>query len=423
MNKQHVKYLLGGGGLAGSSAAEAIRELDPAGSMLLVAQESTRPYHRPPLSKEFLRGEKRREELFTLPLPWFDEHKVELRTGRRVSQLDTERRAATLDDGQEISFDRMLIATGGSAQLLAIPGAELPNVFYIRTIDDTQRLSFAVDKALHEGRRHERGRGHAVVIGGGVLGVELAATLTQRGMAVQLVHGHGLWNRFAGESTSQFLSRYLEQHGVHLVAGSRPAALEGDGRVQRVRLSNGPVLECDLAIAAVGMRINRDLLRGTAIRAENAILVDEHAQTNIPGIFAAGDCAAIYDPRFGKHRLMEHWDNAIVTGKLAGRNMAGKNDSYDSTGYFFSDVFELSISVWGEARAVDRRLLRGTPNVDSPDFVEIGIASDGRIAQIASIGHTGEDELLQELVRRRLPINGNEESIKDPRFDLKQLMS
>ncbi len=180
MNKQHVKYLLAGGGLAGSSAAEAIRELDQAGSMLLVAQESTRPYHRPPLSKEFLRGEKRREELFTLPLPWFDEHKVELRTGRRVSQLDTERRAATLDDGQEVSFDRLLIATGGSAQHLAIPGAELPNVFYIRTVDDTQRLSFAVDKALHEGRRHERGRGRAVVIGGGVLGVELAATLTQR---------------------------------------------------------------------------------------------------------------------------------------------------------------------------------------------------------------------------------------------------
>ena len=422
MNKQHVKYLLVGGGLASSSAAEAIRELDQAGSMLLVAQESIRPYHRPPLSKEFLRGEKRREELFTLPLPWFDEHKVELRTGRRVSQLDTERRAATLDDGQEISFDRLLIATGGSALHMTIPGAELPNVFYVRTVDDTQRLSYAVDKALREGQRHERGRGKAVVIGGGFLGVELAATLTQRGLAVQLVHGHPLWNRFAGESTSQFLSRYLEQHGVGLVCGSRPSALEGDGRVQRVVLPNGPALECDLVIAAVGMRLNRDLLRGTPVRAENAILVDEHAQTNVPGIFAAGDCAAIFDPRFGKHRTMDHWDNAITTGRLAGRNMAGQNDAYDGTGYFISDVFSLSISVWGEARAVDRRLLRGTPNVESPDFVEIGVAADGRIAQVAAIAHAGEDELLQELVKRRLPINGNEESIKDPKFDLKKLL-
>lgn len=423
MNKQHVKYLLAGGGLASSSAAEAIRELDPAGSMLLVSQEATRPYHRPPLSKEFLRGQKRREELFTLPLPWFDEHHVELRTGRRASQLDTERRVVTLDDGHEVSFDRLLIATGGTAHHLDIPGAQLPNVFYLRTVDDAQRLQFATDKALQEGRHHDRGRGRAVVIGGGVLGIELAASLTQRGLAVQLVHHHGLWNHFAGETTSQFLSRYLELHGVQLIAGSRPTALEGDGRVQRVVLSNGTVLECDLVAAAVGMRINRDLLRGTAVRAENAILTDQHAQTNIPGIYAAGDCAAIFDPRFGKHRHMDHWDNAITTGRLAGRNMAGKSESYDHTGYFFSDVFELSISVWGEARAVDRRLLRGAPNAEAPDFVEVGVASDGRIAQIAAIGHTGDDELLQELVRRRLPVNGNDESIKDPRFNLHQLIA
>lgn len=423
MNKQHVKYLLIGGGLAGSSAAQAIREIDPAGSMLLVAQEASRPYHRPPLSKEFLRGEKRREDLFTLEASWFEQHHVELRTGRRASQLDTERHAATLDDGQEISFDRLLIATGGSAQHLAIPGAELPNLFYLRTVDDAQRLSHAVDKASHEGRHHPRGRGQAVVIGGGVLGVELAASLTQRGLETTLAHNHPLWNHFAGESTSQFLARYLQQHNVRLVSGNRPKALEGDGRVQRVILSDDSILDCDLVVAAVGMRVNRDLLRGTALRAENAILVDQHAQTNIPGIYSAGDCAAIFDPRFGKHRLMEHWDNAITTGRLAGRNMAGMNEPYDHTGYFFSDVFALSISVWGEARAVDRRLLRGTPNVDSPDFVEIGVGADGKIAQVAAIGHAGDDDLLQELVRRRLPINGNEESIKDPGFDLRQLIA
>ena len=422
MNNLHVKYLLVGGGLASSSAAEAIRQIDQEGPVLLVAQEVTRPYHRPPLSKEYLRRQKSRAELFTREPGWFEQHHIELRTGRRVAHLDAGRMAAILDNGEEISFDRLLLATGAVPAPLQIPGAHLPNLFYLRTLDDCEVLHHAVDKARREGRSHDRGRGRVAVIGGGVLGVELAASLTQMGLCVDLLISHPHpWNKFAGEPTGRLISLYLQKRGVHVHPNSPPRRLEGDGRVQRV-VTEGKTIDCDLAIAAVGAVPNMDLLHGTPLAAGRAILADELCQTSVPGIYAAGDCAAVFDPLFGKHRVLDHWDNAVVTGTLAGRNMAGARESYSAVNNFFSDVFELTLNGWGESRHIDRRLLRGTPNVDAPDFVEIGVAADGRIVQVLSIGHQGEDEVLRELVGKRVRVDGNEEALKDPMSELRALL-
>ena len=423
MNNLHVKYLLVGGGLASSSAAEAIRQLDRDGSVLLVAQEVTRPYHRPPLSKEYLRRQKSRAELFTHEPGWFENHHVELRTGRRVAHLDIPRMAAVLDDGQAISFDRMLLATGATPATLQIPGSRLPNLFYLRTLDDCELLHHAIDKARREGRPHETGRGRAAIIGGGVLGVELAASLSQMGLSIDLLLSHAHpWNKFAGEATGRFISLYLQKRGIRVRPHSPPRRLEGDGRVQRVELPDGTNIECDFSIAAVGPVPNRDLLHGTPIAAGRAILTDEHCRTSVRGIYAAGDCAAIFDPLFGKHRVLDHWDNAAVTGRLAGRNMAGADEPYSAVNNFFSDVFELTLNGWGDSRHIDRRLLRGGPNVDAPDFVEIGVAADGRVVQVLSVGHQGEDEVLRNLVGERVRVDGNEEALKDPKSDLRALV-
>lgn len=423
MHNLHVKYLLVGGGLASSSAAEAIRAVDHEGSILLINSEVNRPYHRPPLSKEYLRRQKPRAELFAHEPDWFEKNHISLQTGRRVSHLDTPRMAAVLDNGQEISFDRLLLATGATALPLAIPGALLPNLFYLRTIDDCDVLHHAIDKAKAEGRTHDRGRGRAVVIGGGLLGVEVAASLTRLGLSVDLLlkHPHP-WNRFAGESTGRFLSVYLQKRGIRVHPDSAPRRLEGDGRVQRVILPDGTVVDCDFAVAAVGAVPNRELLHGTPIAAGRAILADAHCQTNVPGIFTAGDCAAVFDPLFGKHRVLDHWDNAIVTGRLAGRNMAGIDESYSTVNYLFSDVFDLSLSAWGDSRHIDRRLLRGTPNVDAPDFVEFGIGADGRIVQVLAVGHKSDDDVLRELIAKRVRVDGNEETLKDPGSELGKLL-
>ncbi len=422
MSVPHVKYLLIGGGLASSAAAEAIREIDQAASITLVSQEISGPYHRPPLSKEYLRRQKPRAELFVHGPDWFEEQHITLRTGSRCAHLDASRRSATLDSGEEISFDHVLIATGGVPARLDVPGADLPNVFYLRTLQDAERLHKAIDKARAEGRAHDNGRGHAVVVGGGLLGVEIAASLGASGLAVTLLLATAFpWEKFAGENTGSVLARYLANHHISVLAQSPPQRIEGDGRVQRV-VAGGTVVTADFVVAAIGMNVNRELLRGTPITAERAILTDEFCQTNVPSIWAAGDCAALFDPLFGKHRNIDHWDHARVSGALAGRNMAGRREPYSAVNNFFSDVFDLSLNGWGEARQVERRLLRGSANPDSPNFVEIGIASDGRIAQILAVNHLGEDDTLRSLVAARTRINGNEELFKDPATDLADLI-
>jgi NADPH-dependent 2,4-dienoyl-CoA reductase/sulfur reductase-like enzyme len=437
MSVLHVKYLIVGGGLAGSAAAEAIRAIDPQGELVMVGREAIRPYHRPPLSKTYLRKRPAREELFVQPAGWFVERRIQLKTGVRAAHLDVARRVVTLESGEGISFDRLLLATGMSPTHLTILGADLPNVYYLRTLDDAERLGHAIEKARSEGTKQPApsggpasaglaqpgGRGRVTVIGGGVLGVELAATMTQLGLAVDLVVSRAHpWDKFAGEHTGKFLAHYLAEHGVTVHANRRPLRLEGDGRVQRVALDEQTSLACDFAIAAVGAVTNKELLRGTPINAEKAILVDNRCRTNVANIFAAGDCAAVFDPLFGKHRIIDHWDHAKVTGAIAGTNMAGGDVGYETVNYFFSDVFDLALNVWGEPKQVDRRLIRGSTSVDSPDFVEIGIAADGRVAQVLAINHAGEDELLRDLVGNRVRVEGKEEALKDPAFPLRQLL-
>jgi 3-phenylpropionate/trans-cinnamate dioxygenase ferredoxin reductase subunit len=423
MSDLHVKYLIVGGGVAGSEAAKAIRQIDLEGDLLLVGQEINRPYHRPPLSKQFLRGEQGRNAIFAQPAEWFIDNRVQLRTGRRASRVDTARNAVMLDNGEGVSFDRLLIATGGSAAPLQVPGAQLPNLFYLRSLEDAELLHTAMLKARKEGQPHEKGHGRAVVIGGGLLGVELAGSLTQAGLHVDLALSKDHpWRRFAGEVTGRCVTRFLENHGATVHGGDRAARLEGDGRVQCVVLASGKTIACDFAVAAVGIEIHKDILRGTPIAAEKAILVDAGCRTNIPGIFAAGDCAAVFDPLFGKHRLMHHWDSAVQTGLIAGTNMAGGNAGFESASYFDSEVFGLKIGVWGEARMVDRRMIRGMPNAESPQFVEIGVAADGRVAQVLAVGDHEGKALLGGLVRDRIATEGKEDLLRDPNVPLEEIL-
>lgn len=421
MANRHVKYLLVGGGIASSAAADAIRQIDQNGSVLLIAQERSRPYHRPPLSKSFLRGQTPREALFTTPRGWFEQNRVELRTGRRVARLDPGRHHATLDNGEEISYGRLLLAMGASPAPLDVPGATLPNLYYLRTIEDEERLRHAVEKALAEGLRHPAGRGRAVIVGGGLLGVELAGSLTRLGLGVDLIADPHPWSRIAGESTGRFLGLYLQKQGISVHARQRPLRLEGDGRVQRVILTDNTSLDCDFCIAAVGAAANREILRGTSIEAERAVLTDSFCRTNVPDVFAAGDCAAIFDPLFEKYRWIDQWEHAAHTGALAGRNMAGATESYSAVNRFESESMDLRLVGWGEARFVDRRLLRGTPDVDAPAFAEIGIAADGRVSQVLWIGARGGEnpsEGLKALVAGRTNVNGLEERLKDPTVPL-----
>jgi 3-phenylpropionate/trans-cinnamate dioxygenase ferredoxin reductase subunit len=427
MSHLHVKYLLAGGGIASSSAAVAIRKMDPVSPLLIIGQEANRPYQRAPLSKGYLRKTTSHSDLFTLPDGWFSANNVELRTGRRVAHLDTARCAVTLDNGKEISYDHLLLATGASATRLDVPGAQLPSLYYIRTLDDVERLIHAIDQAKTQGLPHANGpasgRGNVAIIGGGILGVELAGTLSTMGLAVHLIVGPAHpWHRFAGEPAGRYLTRYLQNHGIEVSNACRASALEGDGRVQRMKLDDGRTINCDFAIATVGSSANRELLRNTPLTAEKAILVNDHCQTLDERIYAAGDCAAVFDPLFGKHRIIDHWQHAVATGTIAGTNMAGGEAAYNIVNRFDTKVLDLTATVFGEARLVDRRIVRGSTAGDNANFAEIGIAADGRIAQILAIGTNHDFEGLQQLVAKRVAVNGNQERLKDADVSLAEFV-
>jgi 3-phenylpropionate/trans-cinnamate dioxygenase ferredoxin reductase subunit len=411
--------------MASSAAADAIRGIDREGSVLLVGQEINRPYRRSPLSTDYLQRRGAHAALFTLTPDWFERNGVELRTGRRVSRLDTGRQSVMLDNGEEVSFDRLLLATGATPKPLDVPGARLPNLFYLRTIEDADRIHNAVEKAKHEGRAHPGGRGRVVVIGGGLMGVELAATFVRLGLGVDLLVAQPLpWHRFAGDNAGRVLASHLQKHGVNVRLNAPALRLEGDGRVQRVVAGDGEPLPCDFAVAAVGAVPNKELLRGTPIAAGRSILVDEHCRTNVSTVYAAGDCSAVFDPRFGKHRGQSFWDEATITGALAGRNMADAEARYTSVGEYATTVFGLSVRAWGEARLVDRRIARAAPSngEEAPHLIEFGVAADGRVAHVLAIGDASESGVLRRIVENRTKVNGNEEALKEPTSSLHDLL-
>lgn len=417
MSDLHVRYLLIGGGVAGGAAAEAIRQVDRTGSILIVGQESNRPYYRRLLTGNYLLGKMDHEALFMQPAAWYAQQEIELHTGRAASHLDATRQVVILDNGEEISFDRLLIATGASPQRLLIPGSDLPNVYYLRKIEDADRLRHGAQKSLREGRAR------ATVIGGTLLGVELAATLKQMGLEIDLVcYEDHPWASFAGESVGALLGRVLAGKGIKLHLNAHPQRLEGDGRVQRVLLDTGETISTDLVVGAIGNAPNKQILRATPIRSETAILTDAQGKTNVPEIYAAGECAAIFDPIFAKHRILQHESSSLEIGRLAGRNMAGGQESYSAVNWFGSEIFNLSMTTWGEARVVHHRIVRGSPREDDAGLVELGVDSNGRISQIVSAGHVENRDKLPKLIQQRIRLDGNEELIKDPAFDLSTLL-
>ncbi|HEX8325378.1 MAG TPA: FAD-dependent oxidoreductase [Tepidisphaeraceae bacterium] len=413
MDRMHVKYLLAGGGVASAACAEAIRELDRSEAILLVAQEISRPYDRAPLSKAYLRRETAKPDLVSQTPTWFAQNDVTLRTGRRLTQVDTARGCAHLDDGGEIFYDRLLLAVGRAPRPLGIPGGTLPNTFHLKTIADADRLHHAIEISRTAG--HNR----AVVIGAGLLGVEVAASLAQVGMHVDLIAAYNtVWPKLVGEQCGAFLARRLARAGVKLHANRRAARLEGDGRVQRVVLDDGQTIGTDFVVAAVGSGFNRELLRHTPVAAENAILTDETGRTNVANIYAAGDCATIFDRRFGKHRPASHWDHARATGRVCGVNMAGGQARYDRVTHFTSEVAGLTVHVWGDARFVSHRILRGNARANDGHFAEIGVAADGRVAQVIAVGRENEHDALRRLVEDRAATADAAEAMKDPAIAL-----
>jgi 3-phenylpropionate/trans-cinnamate dioxygenase ferredoxin reductase component len=327
---KHYKYLIVGGGLAGDEAVGGIRELDSEGSIGMFSMELDPPYTRPNLSKGLWKG---------LPLEkiWrnTESQGVELLLGRKITQLDVNKKYARDETGEEYTFDKLLLATGGSPVHLPFGGED---ILYYRDLQDYQRL-----RGLSE-----RGE-NFLVIGGGFIGSEIAAALTMVGKKVVMVFPEAsIGANVYPPELSHFLTDYYRGKGVEVMAGDSVGDLHRDGDRFRVRTRNGHLFEVDGVVAGIGIRPNLTLAQQSGLQMDNGILVDEHLQTSAADVFAAGDVANFHHSALGKRVRVEHEDNAIHMGKLAGRNMAGASEAYTHVPMFYSDLFEIGYEAVGE---------------------------------------------------------------------------
>jgi 3-phenylpropionate/trans-cinnamate dioxygenase ferredoxin reductase subunit len=344
------RFVIVGAALSGASAAAALREGGFDGDITLIGAEKQLPYNRPPLSKGYLRGQDRFEDQLVNPAAYYPEHGVTLRLGVRAEAVDPTRKVVSLERGEEIRYDRLLVATGGRNRTLTTPGAELPGIFQLRTVEDCDRIRASATP----GRR-------AVVVGLGFIGSEVAASLRQMGLEVTAVEGHPVpLARVLGPEVGGVLAGIHREKGVELVLEDSVAAFEGAGRVERVRTKKGRALECDFVVAGIGIVPNAELLAAAGATVDNGVLVDELCRTSLPDVYAAGDVANHLHPVFGRLRV-EHWNNGSRQGRAAARAMLGGPEPYDYLHSFWSDQYEHVVEYVGFAAAWDRLVFRGDP--------------------------------------------------------------
>jgi NADPH-dependent 2,4-dienoyl-CoA reductase/sulfur reductase-like enzyme len=405
----HTKYLLIGGGLAAGQAAKELRQNDPGARITLVGDEPYVPYDRPPLSKEFLRGEKRREELFFDPEEYYRNQNISVLLGVAVQGLNRATKSATLNNGETVTFEKALIATGGRPVPLPIPGVHLGGVHYLRTLDD----STAISAAAVEGR-------HAVMIGAGFIGMEVAASLTQRGLHVTVIEAQDrIWSRFADARLAKAFQSYCEKKGITFLIKERAAEIRGDPRVSVVLTVSGKELPCDLVCIGAGILPNAEIAEAAGLEVNNGVLVNEYLQSSHPDIYAAGDVANYWDPLFQKRRRVEHWGHAEYCGQLAGQNMAGARNPYDLLTYVWSDIFDLHLEFAGDESECDQVLLRGS--LEEKSFMVLYLKQRRLTAYFAVNPSSKDLPVLQRLIRQKTDLSGKEPRLQDPAIALKSL--
>jgi 3-phenylpropionate/trans-cinnamate dioxygenase ferredoxin reductase component len=398
MAVRDVDFLIIGGGVAAAKAAEGIREGAGQGSVVVMTAEPELPYERPPLSKEFLRGEAGREKTRTHDEAWYRDHEVEVLMATRASALDPGTRTVTTEVGDQLRYGRLLLATGARVIPLGLPGEDQSGVFYLRTVDDSEQLREAIGRA-----------GRMVVIGGGFIGAEVAASATQMDTQVTLLEvAETLWTRAVGPQMGRFFEEFLRDRGVDVRVRAKAARIEGDGKPEAVVLEDGTRIPAEVVVIGVGVRPATELAEAAGLPIDNGITVDEQLRVTGErgqGIWAAGDVARAEHPLFGPIRI-EHWAEALNQGLMAGKNMAGASERYERIPYFFSDQFDLSLSYLGHTSGSSELVVRGEQEVKQPKFVAWYLEAGTPRAALIVNDWDAEDP-VREVIRRGQPVEAD----------------
>jgi 3-phenylpropionate/trans-cinnamate dioxygenase ferredoxin reductase subunit len=393
-------FVIVGAGMTAASAAEALRQAEFDGRILIVGREPHLPYERPPLSKEYLRGEQGVDDLPVRGEDWYEEQEVEVRIGTEVTALDPDGPSVELADGERIDADAILLATGGTPRRM--PGPSSDRVLYLRTIEDCDRI------------RELMVSGRLVVVGAGFIGAEVAASARSRGVEVTLLERNGVpLNRALGEEIGQLYGAIHRDHGVDLRTGAMVEGIEEtDGGVV-VGLGEGEFIEADAVLVGVGIGPNTELAEAAGLDVDNGVLVDERCMTSADGVFAAGDMANHLHPLFGRLRV-EHFDNAIKMGAAAARSMLGSEEAFDDPHWFWSDQYDVNLQYAGFAKQWDDVVIRGS--TEDREFVAFYM-HEGML--LAALGmNRGRD------VRRAMKIIGSHPDparLRDEETDLRTL--
>lgn len=348
MNESNI-VILGGGMVAGYAAKQLVELTLRHGELAILSADNAVPYERPPLSKSFLAGKDTEDAIKINPENFYKEHGIEIRLECEVAAVDVKRKRLVIKNGDEFGFQKLIIATGARPRTLNITGSTLRNLFYLRSIRDSKDIRDAAEKAKR-----------AVVIGGGFIGMEVAAVLAQKGIEVTMViNDDHVFKRLFSPEMARFFESYYAARGVRLIKSMSVKELRGGDSVSSVVLRDGQIVQSDLVVAGIGVLPAIEMVTKSGLEIGDGILVNEYLQSSHPDVFAAGDVANYPDVLFGKRRRVEHWDNAVSQGQYCARSLMGERTPFKHVPYFFSDVFDLSYEYWGDSSGADQVIHRG----------------------------------------------------------------
>jgi 3-phenylpropionate/trans-cinnamate dioxygenase ferredoxin reductase subunit len=400
------KYVIVGASLAGATAAITLREEGADGTVTLIGAEKEPPYERPPLSKAYLRGDVPFDKALVRPAAFYAEHGIETMFGTRATRIDLSDRFVELDDHRQVPFDALLIATGGHNRRVSIPGGDLDGIYELRTVQDADRIR----NEMTAGRR-------VVIVGMGFIGSEVAASLRQKGLNVVAIDPSKTpLFRVLGEAVGRTIADLHRAQGVRAIFEDTVVAFEGTTRVTHVVTKGGLRLECDFVVVGIGIEPAVELLEGSDIHVDNGIVVDEYCQTNVRGVYAAGDVANHYHPIFNRRIRVEHWQNAIKQGAAAARNMLGKRGAYDEVPWFWSDQYDANLQYAGFHTKWEQLVVRGA--LDSGSYLACYV-NDGHIDAAFGLNRAKDLRRVMSLIKSRRVVDL--EQLGDEGVDLRSL--
>ncbi len=401
------QFVIVGANLAGGVAAITLREEGFDGEIVLIGAELYPPYERPPLSKEYLQGKKPFEEALLKPDSFYVDHNIHTQFGVRATRIDTREQVVELEDGDRVPYHKVLVTTGVRNRRLRVPGADLEGIYELRTVADSDRI-----------RVESRGGQRAVIAGMGFIGCEVAASLRHHGVDVTVVEFFKTpLFRVLGEQVGRVFEAFHREQGVQMFFEESVAAFEGTRRVRRVVTSTGRRLECDFVVVGVGVEPATDIVAGSGVKIENGIVVDEYCQTNVEGIYAAGDVANHFHPVFGRLIRVEHWQNAIRQGRAAARSMLGKREPYEDVHWFWSDQYNYNVQYAGFHGGWDDLVVRGS--LDERNGV-VFYMQEQRIAAAVAFNRGRDVQRVMPLIKARVQVDPA--TLRDENVDLRSLM-